>query len=173
MIIQAFLSILLFCGWLSFGRYWSPITIINHHNDHNHLKTTFCSQGLSWGDATANPASHFLSWFDAKIGAVEGIARFLMIIIVLMTMTMITVRRQDYLKLNQESGGSTGRAQQPVGACSSVGARALPLASGGGIWQQIILVNKMTMMRVVMINHFREELVEAAVATVERTYRSS
>jgi len=34
-------------------------------------------QGLSWGDATANPASHFLSWFDAKIGAVEGIARSL------------------------------------------------------------------------------------------------
>ena len=131
-----------------------------HH--HNHLIITFCSQGLSWGDATANPASHFLSWFDSKIGAVEGIARFLMIIIVLMTMMMmITVRRQDYLKLNQESGGSTGRAQQPVSACPSVGARALPLASGGGIWQQIILVNKMTMMRVVMINHFREELVEA------------
>ena len=28
MIIQAFLSTLLFCGWLSFGRYWSSITII-------------------------------------------------------------------------------------------------------------------------------------------------
>ena len=99
-------------------------------------------------------------------------------IIVLMTMMtmMITVRRQDYLKLNQESGGSTGRAQQPVGACSSVGARALPLASGGGICRQIILVNKMTMltmMRVMMINQLREELVEAAVATVEKTYRSS
>ena len=150
--------------------------MMTHHqrHHHNHLIITFCSQGLSWGDATANPASHFLSWFDAKIGAVEGIARFLMIIIVLMTMMMmITVRRQDYLKLNQESGGSTGRAQQPVSACSPVGARALALASGGWIWQQIILVNKMTMMRVVMINHFREELVEAAVATVERTYRSS
>ena len=100
-----------------------------------------------------------------------------MIIIVLMTMMMmITVRRQDYLKLNQESGGSTGRAQQPVGACSSVGARALALASGGGICRQIILVNKMTMltmMRVMMINQLREELVEAAVATVEKTYRSS
>ena len=112
----------------------------------------------------------------------EGIARFLMMIIVLMTMTMITVRRQDYLKLNQESGGSTGRAQQPVGACSSVGARALALASGGWICQQIILVNilvtmmrvmMMTMMRVMMFNQFREELVEAAVATVEKTYRSS
>merc|ERR1719266_2574128 len=34
-------------------------------------------QGLSWGDATANPASHFLSWFDAKIGALEGITRSL------------------------------------------------------------------------------------------------
>ena len=87
--------------------------MMTHHqrHHHNHLIITFCSQGLSWGDATANPASHFLSWFDSKIGAVEGIARFLMIIIVLMTMMMmITVRRQDYLKLNQESGGSTGRA---------------------------------------------------------------
>jgi len=34
-------------------------------------------QGISWGEATANPGSHFLSWFDGAIGAVEGITRSL------------------------------------------------------------------------------------------------
>merc|ERR1719365_372023 len=34
-------------------------------------------QGLSWGEATANPGSHFLSWFDGNIGALEGITRSL------------------------------------------------------------------------------------------------
>jgi len=34
-------------------------------------------QGLSWGEATANPAAHFLSWFDGNMGALEGITRSL------------------------------------------------------------------------------------------------
>jgi len=34
-------------------------------------------QGISWGEATANPGSHFLSWFDGRIGALEGITRSL------------------------------------------------------------------------------------------------
>ena len=32
-------------------------------------------RGISWGEATANPGSHFLSWFDGRIGALEGITR--------------------------------------------------------------------------------------------------
>ena len=35
----------------------------------------FLFQGISWGEATANPGSHFLSWFDGNIGALEGITR--------------------------------------------------------------------------------------------------
>ena len=34
------------------------------------------SQGLSWGEATANPAAHFLSWFDGNMGALEGLTRW-------------------------------------------------------------------------------------------------
>ena len=34
------------------------------------------AQGLSWGEATANPAAHFLSWFDGNMGALEGITRW-------------------------------------------------------------------------------------------------